>query len=88
MADGKKVFDERLPSGINTSSSPVVTADGRLYFAGGGKSIVLPVGPKYEPLATNDLGDGGPVSPAVADGRLYLKGSRYLYCIGKSGRSP
>jgi outer membrane protein assembly factor BamB len=88
LADGKKVFNERLPSDINTSSSPVVTADGRLYFAGGGKSIVLPVGPKYEPLATNDLGDDGPASPAVAHGRLYLKGSLYLYCIGKSGRSP
>lgn len=88
LATGKKVFDERLPVGVHTSSSPVVTADGRLYFAGGGKSIVLPVGPKYEPLATNDLGDSGPASPAVAHGRLYLKGSRYLYCIGSSGRSP
>jgi outer membrane protein assembly factor BamB len=88
LATGKPAFAERLPNGFITSASPVLTADGRLYFASGGKSIVLPVGPKFEPLAINDLGDGGAASPAVAHGRLYLKGSKYLYCIGKPGRSP
>ena len=83
LATGERIFSERLPSGINASASPVATADGRLYFAGGGKSMVLPVGPKFVPLATNELGDGGEASPAVANGRLYLKGSRFLYCIGK-----
>jgi outer membrane protein assembly factor BamB len=88
LATGKRVFAERLPAGFNTSASPVLTADGRLYFVSGGKSIVLPVGPTFEPLATNDLGDGGAASPAVAHGRLYLKGSRYLYCIGKAKAAP
>jgi outer membrane protein assembly factor BamB len=87
LATGTRVFDERLPGGVNTSASPVATADGRLYFAGGGTSVVLSVGAKFEPLAINDLGDGGESSPAVAHGRLYLKGSRYLYCIGKPRRS-
>jgi len=85
---GEKVFDERLPGGVSTSASPVLTADGRLYFATGGKSIVIPVGPKFEPLATNDLGDGGAASPAVARGRLYIKGNKYLYCIGKIRSTP
>lgn len=88
LATGEQVFAERLPSGVNTSASPVVTADGRLYFAGGGKSVVLSVGPKFELLATNDLGDDAAASPAVAHGRLYLKGSRYLYCIGKTAKVP
>jgi outer membrane protein assembly factor BamB len=88
LTTGTRVFSERLPAGLNASASPILTADGRLYFAGGGKSIVLPVGPKFEPLATNDLGDSSEASPAVAHGRLYLKGGRYLYCIGKSGTVP
>ncbi len=86
LETGKEVFAERMPDGVNASASPVLTADGRLYFVSGGKSVVIPVGPKFEPLATNDLGDGGPASPAVAHGCLYIKGSRYLYCIGKPGR--
>jgi hypothetical protein len=34
-------------------------------------------------LATNELGDGSEASPAVADGRIFLKGRQHLYCIGK-----
>jgi outer membrane protein assembly factor BamB len=88
LANGKQVFAERLPNGFNTSASPVLTADNRLYFANGGKSIVLPVGSKYEPIATNDLGDSGAASPAIAHGRMYIKGSKYLYCVGKPAPSP
>lgn len=84
LTTGKKVYIERLPDGVNSSASPVLTADGKLYFAGGGKSTVVPVGEKFETLATNDLGDDSPASPAVANGRLYIKGGKYLYCIGKA----
>ena len=85
---GKIVFAERLPGGVTTSASPVVTADGLLYFASGGKSAVMRVGPWFVVLATNDLSDGSAASPAIAHGRLYIKGGRYLYCIGKPGVSP
>jgi len=47
----------------------------------------VPVGAKFETLATNDLGDDSPASPAVAHGRLYLKGGKYLYCVGKPEKS-
>lgn len=87
LTTGKKVFTERLPNGVNSSASPVLTADGRLYFAGGGKSAVVPVGEKFETLATNDLGDDSPASPAAANGRLYLKGGKHLYCIGRPEKS-
>lgn len=83
-ATGETVYSERLP-GASTASSPVATADGRLYFASAGKSYVVRAGPKFEVLATNDLEDPSQASPAVSGGRLYLKGQRMLYCIG-SGR--
>jgi outer membrane protein assembly factor BamB len=86
LATGKQVFDKRMPPGLDPAASPILTADNRLYFAGGGVSVVMPVGATSDPLATNDLGDGAPSSPAVANGCLYIKGSRYLYCIGKPGR--
>ena len=81
LADGKEVYAERLP-GVAVAPSPIATADGRLYFASGGKSFVVKAGPKFEILGTGDLGDPSQASPAVADGRLYLRGGRKLYCIG------
>jgi outer membrane protein assembly factor BamB len=81
LATGETAFTERL-TGVSTSASPFATADGRVYLASAGKSYVLKAGPKPEVLAVNDLGDGGPASPAVAEGRIYLKGRKWLYCIG------
>jgi outer membrane protein assembly factor BamB len=77
---GETVYSERLP-GVSTSSSPVATEDGRIYLASAGKSYVVKAGPKFEILAVNDLGDGCPASPAVSDGKLFLKGRKALYCI-------
>jgi outer membrane protein assembly factor BamB len=81
LATGKVVYSERL-EGVSTSASPVATPDGRIYFASAGKSYVVRAGPNFEQLAVNDLGDPSPASPAVTDGKIYLKGRNYLYCIG------
>jgi outer membrane protein assembly factor BamB len=81
LADGKEVFAERL-AGVSAVPSPIATADRRVYFASGGKSVVIQAGPKLDVLGTNDLGDPSQASPAVAGGRLYIKGGRNLYCIG------
>lgn len=83
LETGEPGFNERLPQGASASASPIVTPEGRIYFASAGKSIVIQAGPKFEVLATNDLGEPGSASPAVANGRIYLKGTRNLYCIGK-----
>ena len=68
--------------GGSTAASPFTTPEGRIYAASAGKSHIVQVGKKLELLATNDLGDPCPASPAVAGGRIYLKGQRYLWCIG------
>jgi outer membrane protein assembly factor BamB len=81
LDSGQEVFKERLP-GVSTAASPFTTPEGRIYLASAGKSYVLKAGPKLEVLAVNDLGDGSAASPAVADGCIFLKGRRYLYCIG------
>lgn len=61
-----------------------MTPEGQIYFASGGKSVVVAAGPEFEVLATNDLGDSSQASSAVANGRIYIKGGRKLYCIGKT----
>ncbi len=81
-ASGKEIFKERL-EGIDPAVSPIVTADGLIYCASANKSWILKVGPKVEVVGRGDLGDPGRASPAVAGGRIYLKGGRYLFCVGK-----
>ncbi|MBX3399098.1 MAG: PQQ-like beta-propeller repeat protein [Gemmataceae bacterium] len=81
VSTGEVVYTERLP-GVSASASPVATPNGRVYFASAGKSYVVKAGEKLEILSTNDLGDGGPASPAIADGKLILKGRKWLFCVG------
>ena len=81
LATGEEVFDERL-QGVNAAVSPIATADGRIYAASAGKSYVLKAGPKPEIIGGGDLNDGSNASPAVAGGKLFLKGRQFLYCIG------
>lgn len=83
LADGELAFNERMPNGVDPSASPFLTPEGRVYFASGGKSVVIAAGPKFEVLATSDLGDPSRASAAVAGGRIYIKGGHNLYCIGR-----
>lgn len=81
LTTGEVVYSERLP-GVSSHASPVAGPDGRIYLASAGKSYVVKAGAKFEILATNDLGDESQASPAVADGKLFLKGRKALYCVG------
>ena len=82
LATGTEQYAQRL-NGVSVSSSPIVTPDGKLYFASAGKTFVVQSGPKYELLATNDLGDASASSAAASGGKLIFKGRKYLFCVGK-----
>lgn len=73
---------ERIKSGTY-SSSPVL-ADGKLYITSeDGLTTVIKAGPKFEPLAENDLNDYCLSSPAISDGQIFIRTAQHLYCIGK-----
>ena len=80
LSTGAVVYSERLP-GVSVHSSPVAAPEGRIYLASAGKTYVVKAGEKFEILATNDLGDDAQASPAVANGRMFLKGRKMLYCV-------
>jgi outer membrane protein assembly factor BamB len=82
LADGKEAYAKRL-DGVSVSSSPITTPSGRLYFASAGKTFVVQGGPTFKLLATNDLGEPSSSSAAAANGRLYLKGQKHLFCVGE-----
>lgn len=79
---GEAIADERV-QGVSSTPSSFATADGNIYFATAGKSVVLKAGPKIEIVGTNDLGEDNGSSAAVSGGRIYLKGRNHLFAIGK-----
>jgi outer membrane protein assembly factor BamB len=83
LASGELAHEAEAP-GITPSASPIATPDGRIYFASSRKTYVIKAGPKFEVIAINELNDGPDYpSAAVANGRIYIKGKSYLWCIGK-----
>jgi outer membrane protein assembly factor BamB len=83
LATGKQVYTERLDGISTTWASPVADPSGNLFFASAGKSYVVKAGPEFKVLATNDLGDANHPSAAVSGGRIFLVGTKNVYCIGK-----
>ena len=80
-ATGAEVWHERL--GGEHKASPVA-GDGKIYFANAdGVVSVVKAGPRFELLAKNHLGEGIAAEPAVSQGRIFLRGQKHLYCIGK-----
>ncbi len=80
---GKEIWGpQRIRHGIY-SASPVM-ADGKIYITSeDGVTTVFRAGPKFEPLAENNLDDYTLSSPAISGGQIFLRTAQYLYCIGK-----
>ena len=80
---GKEIYGrQRLPSGTY-SGSPVL-ADGKIYITNeDGLTSVIKAGPVFEILARNDFDDYTLSSPAVSDGQIFFRTSKFLYAIGK-----
>ena len=68
-------------------------ANGKIYWlARSGEAFVYAVGPEFKLFGQNSLAsDGGDFSstPAISDGELFIRSSKYLYCVTEpiQGRS-
>jgi outer membrane protein assembly factor BamB len=80
---GKIMWEERLPGSKPVTASPVLV-DGKVYsISEDGRVYVFEAKPKFKLLAESELKEDVFASPAVADGRLYVRGAKHLFCIGK-----
>lgn len=78
-ATGKLVWKERLGSQLWGS---LLLADGRVYAPSlDGQTFVVAARPKFELLATNDIGEPIYASLAVSNGEIFLRTWQHLYCI-------
>jgi outer membrane protein assembly factor BamB len=79
-ASGRLQWKERIKGEYR--ASPIAAA-GRVYFLNtAGLATVVSASKTFERLAENSLDDETVASPAVSEGRLYLRGRKSLYCIG------
>jgi outer membrane protein assembly factor BamB len=87
LETGKEVWKvEERPGGAAAWGS-MVHADGKLYVtARGGTTFVFAASPKYELLAENRLGEHVDASPAIADGQIFIRTFRHLWCIGHKAK--
>ena len=77
---GAEVWKERLGGGF--SASPVLI-DGKIYAPSeDGHVYVFAAETTYKLLARNSLGEPCHATPAVANGRLYIRTEASLVCIG------
>lgn len=83
---GAEVYNQRVGNG-RYRGSPIY-ADGKIYTVGrdNGTVTVLKAGRKFEVLENNKLPDVFTGSPAVSQGRLYLRGFATLYAFSEGGK--
>ena len=79
---GKLIWKKRF--GDKFTASPVA-ADGKLFFTNeAGSTLVLDATQaSYEEIARNDLGEDVHASPAISQGKLFVRTAKNLVCVGK-----
>ncbi len=86
LKTGKEVYTETISRTGKALASPIEVRGKLLFPLDDGTTVVIEPGRTLKIVGQNKL-DGGPLefgaSPAVADGKLYLRSQSYLYCIGE-----
>jgi outer membrane protein assembly factor BamB len=78
---GHLQWKQRLKGGYKASP---LAADGRIYFLSiDGTCTVISASPRFDKLLENKLDDETIASPAVSEGKIYIRGKKNLYCIGR-----
>jgi outer membrane protein assembly factor BamB len=79
---GKPTKQERVYGKSNYYASPVA-GDGKIYlFSERGDFSVVKAGPDWEELSWGKLNEPIFSTPAIADGRIYVRTEKTLYCLG------
>ena len=79
---GREVYGrKRLRSA--TYSGSLALADGKIYVTNeDGLTSVVQAGPTFQVLAENDFDDYTLSSPAISEGQIFIRTTKFLYSIG------
>lgn len=73
----------RVPVPATFTASPVAFGGMILLTSEDGETFVLKSGPKLEVIRTNSVGEPVYASPAIANGKIYIRGEKNLFCISE-----
>lgn len=74
---------DRTKDAIDEYFASPVGADGKIYLVShSGKVTVMSADPEWKILAVNDLGETSQATPAIANGRIYIRTHKALYSFG------
>lgn len=82
---GKQVYEERLngSSGSSKFFSSPVAGDGKIYCGSQqGDVIVVKAGAKFQQISASKLDSPINATPAIGDGRVYVRTEKMLWCLG------
>lgn len=84
-ATGNVIKQGRLHGAIDKYFASPVAADDKVFVIGqGGQVSVLKAAGEWEVLKVNELDDEVFATPAIADGRIYIRTRSALYSFGKT----
>ena len=87
-ATGRLLKEGRATGALGEYYASPVAADGRIYVANlDGKVTVLKAGDQWDILAQNDLREEITATPALANGRVYVRTRQSLFCFASRGSS-
>jgi outer membrane protein assembly factor BamB len=73
----------RVPVPATFTASPVAFDGKILLTSEDGDTFFVKAGPVHEVIRTNSLGEPVYASPAVASGKIFIRGEKHLYAISK-----
>ncbi|MEW6207499.1 MAG: PQQ-binding-like beta-propeller repeat protein, partial [Acidobacteriota bacterium] len=83
---GRVVYEGRPSAPALFSASPVAFDGKILITSEDGDTFVIRAGPKFELLHTNSLNEPIYASPAIANGKIFIRGEKHLYCIATDAK--
>lgn len=87
--DGRMLWERSRLGNFGDYFASPIAADGRVYIAGkNGFVVVLEDGPELKVLGKNDLGEEIIATPAIADGRLFVRTRENLFCVASRAPAP
>ena len=79
-ANGKKLWEHDLNA--NFRSSPSLVGDRLYLLSEEGRTFIVAAAREFREIGRANLAEPSTCSPAFMDGRIYIRGSKNLYCIG------
>jgi outer membrane protein assembly factor BamB len=84
-AGGQLLKEGRSRGALGEYYASPVAADGKVFLASGdGRITVLQAAGQWQVLAVNDLGEEIRATPALSNGRIYVRTRGAVYCFGAS----